>query len=159
MNWDHFSWKYPNDDFFLILKDFTTLMKVYYCSRDSVYFPVHADGAIYPYLRDFGYYCFHSCVVIISIATDFYMWLLIGMVDRLPGLSCDPWHQKHGLCICIMDWESIALLKLSLSYRDTTSYDQTLSSNVNHVLYHSWRCNKSLGMIRAPRSSSWHLWP
>ena len=48
-------------------------MKVYYCSRDSVYFPARADGHIYPYLHDFGCYCFRSGVVIISMATLFYM--------------------------------------------------------------------------------------
>ena len=99
--------KWPNDDYFFISMDFTTLMCIFYCSRGSLYFPVHADGPIYSSLRDFGFLWVQSDRAIISIATHFCMWLLIDMVDRLAGLSYDPWHQKHELCTCTMDWESV----------------------------------------------------
>ena len=34
--------------------------------------------------------------------------LLIDMVERPPGWSCDPWPEKHGLCTYTVDWESMA---------------------------------------------------
>ena len=101
--------KWPNVDYFDISMDFTTLISIFYCSRGSVYFPVHADGPIYSSLRDFGFLWVQFDRAIISIAIHFYMWLLMDMVDRLSRLAYDPWHQKHDLHTHTVDWESIVL--------------------------------------------------
>ena len=150
---------WQNDDFFVIWMAYTTLMNVFYCSRGSTYFPVHADGHIYAYLRDFGHCWVCLDMAIICITTLSYMWILIDMIDGLSGLSYDPWYQKHGLYAHTVDREQIIPSYPPLPIPDITFYDQCISNDVNHILYCSWCCDKSLGITRAPRSSSWYVWP
>ena len=102
--WKRIEWRLLRylDGFYLRLWSF-----FFCCSRSAPYFPARTDGHIYSSLRDFGYAYVISDGAIISIAILFYMWLLIDIVERLPGWSCDPWPQKHGLYTHTVDWESI----------------------------------------------------
>ena len=159
MNCDTFLWNVTEWWFFVIWIAFMTLMELFYCSRGSTYFPVHADGRINACLRDFGHCWVCLDMAIICITTLSYMWILIDMIDGLSGLSYDPWYQKHGLYAHTVDREQIIPSYPPLPIPDITFYDQCISNDVNHILYCSWCCDKSLGITRAPRSSSWYVWP
>ena len=55
------------------------------------------NGPIHSSVRDFASCSFRSNVVIISIFTVFYMWLLIDMVDELIWLAVDQRDRRYGI--------------------------------------------------------------
>ena len=93
-----------------ILEGFYDLMNVYYCFIRFVYFPARANGPIHLSLWAFAQSPVLVDVVIIAVATIFYMWLSIDTIDGQSWLLCDPWHHKQGLCTYTVGWESIRML-------------------------------------------------
>ena len=117
--WCHFSWL--GDLIYFVWYDpckitlgiihcstyFMTIMDVYRCFTALLSFPALTDGHLIAYLRDFGHLRVRTSVMINSIGTPFYMWLLYANRDSLSGLSYDPWYQKHGLLTHTVDREQI----------------------------------------------------
>ena len=88
-----------------------------------LYFRDLGNDSIYSSPHYFAESITHGEMAIISITTLFYTWLLIVMARRLPGLSYDPWYQKHKLYAHTVDWEPTVPSYLSLIFSDTTFYD------------------------------------
>ena len=119
-----------------------------------LYFPHLGSGPIHWYPSTFAEYFTRSYIAISSLTTLFYMGVFIDLVDGLSRLSYDPGYQKHRLYRRTVDWEPIVPSYPSLSFPDTSVYDESMPTNVDHILYCPWRWDESLTIKRVSRSSS-----